>query len=123
VRFGPGDAGALSAAAMPLLAVSRDFGVSIALVDRALMLNLNLGDARSTSGFARLFNGESELAIAHLENAMRLSPFDSVSRAKCLLRIVNSNQCAKSSKSISRRIALPGRGQPGDQSGRGAGVA
>jgi tetratricopeptide (TPR) repeat protein len=45
-------------------------------VERALMLNPNLRHAWIASGAVRLHNGEPELAIAHFEYAMRLSPFD-----------------------------------------------
>jgi tetratricopeptide (TPR) repeat protein len=76
VRLGPDDAAVLSAVAMALLLASRDFDVSIALVERALTLNPNLNSAWLTSGFVRLYNGESEVAITHLEYTMRLSPFD-----------------------------------------------
>jgi TolB-like protein/class 3 adenylate cyclase len=74
--LGPDDATALAPAAVALVYASRDFDVSIALVERALMLNPNLGYAWIASGFVRLFNGEPDLAIAHFECAMRLSPFD-----------------------------------------------
>jgi tetratricopeptide (TPR) repeat protein len=76
-RLGANDAMALSAAAVALLIASRDFDGSIALVERALMLNPNLGFAWFVSAFVRLYNGEPELAIAHLGGTMRLSPFDS----------------------------------------------
>jgi tetratricopeptide (TPR) repeat protein len=75
-HLGADDATALSSTAMALLFARLDLDVSIALVDRALMLNPNLGHAWIASGFVRLSNGEPELAIAHLEYAMRLSPFD-----------------------------------------------
>jgi TolB-like protein/class 3 adenylate cyclase len=75
-RLGADDAMALSAAALALLVASHDFEVSIGLVERALMLNPNLRNAWIASGAVRLHNGEPELAIAHFEYAMRLSPFD-----------------------------------------------
>jgi TolB-like protein/class 3 adenylate cyclase len=75
-RLGTDDAVALSMAAMALAVASRDFEVSIALVERALVLNPNFANAWIVSGFVRLYNGEFELAIAHLEHAMRLSPLD-----------------------------------------------
>ena len=79
VSLDPDDATAVSSAAMALLFARRDFDVSITLVERALVLNPNLGHAWIASGFVRLFNGEPELALAHLEYVMRLSPFDSLS--------------------------------------------
>lgn len=77
-RLGSDDAVALSMAAMALVFAGRDFEVSSALIERALVLNPNLGVAWLTSGFVRLYNGEPELAIAHLEYVMRLSPFDAL---------------------------------------------
>jgi TolB-like protein len=75
-RLGTDDAMVLSTAAIALAFASSNIEVSIALVERALVLNPNLGVAWLNSGWVRLFNGESELAIGHLEYAMRLSPFD-----------------------------------------------
>jgi adenylate cyclase len=75
-RLGTNDAVALSAAATALLVASRDFEVSIALVERALILNPNLGFAWFAGAAVRVFNGDPESAIAHAEYAMRLSPFD-----------------------------------------------
>jgi tetratricopeptide (TPR) repeat protein len=72
----PDDATAVSSAAMALFFARRDFDAGVALVERALILNPNYSNAWITSGFVRLYNGESELAIAHFKYAMRLSPFD-----------------------------------------------
>ncbi|MDA9407422.1 hypothetical protein XH80_12000 [Bradyrhizobium sp. CCBAU 45384] len=46
------------------------------IVDKALMLNPNLARSWNLSGWVRLFLGEPDLAIAHLQQAMRLSPLD-----------------------------------------------
>jgi tetratricopeptide (TPR) repeat protein len=67
---------ALSASALALFIASHDFDVSVALVERALMLNPNLRHAWIASGAVRLHNGEPGLVIVHFEYAMRLSPFD-----------------------------------------------
>jgi TolB-like protein/class 3 adenylate cyclase len=75
-RLGTDGAIALSMAAIALVCAGRDFEVSIALIERALVLNPNLANAWITSGSVRLYNGESEMAIAHLEYALHLSPFD-----------------------------------------------
>jgi tetratricopeptide (TPR) repeat protein len=74
--LGLDDAMALSATALASVFASRNFNVSIALIERALMLNPNLGVAWYANGLIRLYNGEPELAIAHFKYAMRLSPFD-----------------------------------------------
>jgi pentatricopeptide repeat protein len=46
----------------------------IALADRALALNPGFARAWHTSGAIRLYAGELDLAIEHVENSMRLSP-------------------------------------------------
>jgi TolB-like protein len=75
-HLGADDAMALTAAALALLFARRDFEVSLALVERALVLNPNLGQAWFAGGSIRVHNGEPDSAIAHFEYAMRLSPFD-----------------------------------------------
>jgi adenylate cyclase len=54
----------------------RDLEGGIALIDRALALNPNSANAWRASGLARAFLGDAELAIAHLERSVRLSPLD-----------------------------------------------
>ena len=46
----------------------------IALVDRALALNLNFARGWHVGGILRLFVGQPDLAIEHAETALRLSP-------------------------------------------------
>jgi len=75
-RFGTDDATALCAAGFVLAYCAHDVDMGVALVDRALVLNPNLGTAWFLSGFVRLFNGETDLAIEHFSRAQRLSPFD-----------------------------------------------
>jgi adenylate cyclase len=47
-----------------------------ALIDRALTLDPNLARAWLLSGWVRIYLGEAEMAIEHLEHALRLSPLD-----------------------------------------------
>ncbi len=61
---------------MALAYVVGDLDDGLALVDRALMLNHNLATAWRFSGSIRVFLGEPDLAIEHLECAARLSPLD-----------------------------------------------
>jgi TolB-like protein/class 3 adenylate cyclase len=75
-RFGANDAMALSSAAMAFLFASRDLEFSLALVERALVLNPNLGYAWFVSSYVRLCNGDLDLAIGHFECAVRFNPFD-----------------------------------------------
>jgi len=53
-----------------------DLDMGVALVDRALVLNPNLGTVWFLSGWVRVLNGESDEAIEHFSRAEHLSPFD-----------------------------------------------
>src|SRR5262249_10513133 len=53
-----------------------DHDAATSFVDRALALNPNLAGAWYASGWIRVWLGESDLAIAHMANGMRLSPRD-----------------------------------------------
>jgi TolB-like protein/DNA-binding SARP family transcriptional activator len=76
VRLGKDDALALCAGGFALARFVGDHDTGISLIDRALTLNPNLSTAWFFSGWARMWNGEPELAIKHEEHAMRLSPLD-----------------------------------------------
>jgi len=75
-RLGKDDALALSAGGFALVRFVGEYDAGIGLIDRALTLNPNLSTAWFFSGWARMWNGEPELAINHEEHAMRLSPLD-----------------------------------------------
>jgi tetratricopeptide (TPR) repeat protein len=53
-----------------------DLNAGAAMIDRALVLSPNLAMAWLCGGWARIWQGEPELAIEHLARAMRLSPID-----------------------------------------------
>jgi TolB-like protein/class 3 adenylate cyclase len=53
-----------------------DFGG--AAIDRALELNPNFAGAWGLSGWIKVFRGEPDLAIEHLQRAMQLSPVDAL---------------------------------------------
>jgi TolB-like protein/Tfp pilus assembly protein PilF len=75
-RLGTDDATALSTAGFVLANYAHNFDVGVALVNRALALNPNLGTVWFLSGWVRLRNGETDVAIEHFSRAQRLSPFD-----------------------------------------------
>jgi TolB-like protein/class 3 adenylate cyclase len=75
-RLGADDAVALCEAGFALAFVVGDLDDGVALIDRALVLNPNLAAAWRFSGYVRVFLGEPDLAIEHLERAVRLSPLD-----------------------------------------------
>jgi TolB-like protein/class 3 adenylate cyclase/Tfp pilus assembly protein PilF len=75
-RLGADDAVALCEAGFALAFVVGNLDDGVALIDRALLLNPNLATAWRFSGYVRVFLGEPDLAIEHLERAVRLSPLD-----------------------------------------------
>jgi adenylate cyclase len=68
------DPGILADAALALAFFGEDIGAMMALVDRALALNPNFARGRHISGVLRLWAGQPDIAIEHLEAALRLSP-------------------------------------------------
>ncbi len=74
LEAGGGDPGILAESAHALAYFGEDIGAMMALVDRALTLNPNYARGWHTSGVLRLWAGQCDIAIAHIETAMRLSP-------------------------------------------------
>ncbi len=68
------DPGILANAAFALACFGEDIGAMMALVDRALALNSNYARGWHVSGMLRLMAGRPDIAIAHIEAALRLSP-------------------------------------------------
>jgi adenylate cyclase len=68
------DPGILTAAALALAYFGEDIGAMMTLVDRALALNPNFARGWHVSGILREWAGQPDLAIEHLEAALRLSP-------------------------------------------------
>jgi TolB-like protein len=76
VELGRDDAVALARSGTALHHFVGDLDGSIALLDRALVLNPNLASAWFLGGFLRVWAGESDSAIEHFARAMRLNPLD-----------------------------------------------
>ena len=76
VELGRDDAVALARSATALHHFVGDVDRSIALLDRALMLNPNLASAWFLGGFLRVWRGEPDGAIEHFARATRLNPLD-----------------------------------------------
>jgi TolB-like protein/DNA-binding response OmpR family regulator len=76
VALGRDDAFALSSGGTALAYLVGDVEGAIGCIDRALALNPNLAVAWYHSAWVRIFLGEPDVAIGHLERAMRLSPLD-----------------------------------------------
>jgi adenylate cyclase len=68
------DSGILANAAFVLAYFGEDIGAMIGLVDRALALNPSYARGWFVSGIIRLWAGEPDLAIEHVETSLRLSP-------------------------------------------------
>jgi TolB-like protein/class 3 adenylate cyclase len=74
LQVGENDPGILSNAAIVLAHFGEDVGAMMGLVDRALALNPSFARAWFLSGVLRLWAGQPDLAIEHLETSRRLSP-------------------------------------------------
>jgi len=70
------DPGVLATAAFALAFFGEDIGTQIAFVDRALALNPSFARGWYLSGPLRVWAGQPELAIEHVERSLRLSPRD-----------------------------------------------
>jgi adenylate cyclase len=68
------DPGVLVNAAFALAYFGEDIGAMIVLVDRALAFNPNFARGWSISGSLRVWAGQADIAIEHVEAALRLSP-------------------------------------------------
>jgi TolB-like protein len=71
---GENDPGVLANAAQVLAQFGEDIGAMIGLVDRALALNPSFARGWLMSGLLRVWAGQPDLAIEHVETALRLSP-------------------------------------------------
>ena len=74
LQGGENDPGILANSALVLAAFGEDIGAMIGLVDRALALNPSFARGWYASGFLRLWAGQHDLTVEHVEIAMRLSP-------------------------------------------------
>jgi adenylate cyclase len=66
----------LGLAAYTLGAAGEDIAEALELIERSLRLNPSSAESWRWSGWLRLWSGESDLAISHFENALRLNPRD-----------------------------------------------
>ena len=74
LQVGENDPGILANAALVLAQFGEDIGAMIGLVDRALALNPSFARGWYVSGLLRLWAGQPDLAIEHVETSLRLSP-------------------------------------------------
>lgn len=76
LNCGSENAIALAGCGLAVGYVAEDFERGISLIDRARVLNENLAMAWHLSGWIRCLFGQPDLAIEHLNRAIRLSPLD-----------------------------------------------
>jgi TolB-like protein/class 3 adenylate cyclase len=76
VKCGNDDAVALAGSGIAIGYMFADFDRAVSLMDRAQALNPNLAMAWHLGGWIRCFIGQQDLAVEHLERAVRLSPVD-----------------------------------------------
>jgi TolB-like protein len=74
LQVGGDDPGILANAALVLAISGEDLGAMIGLVDRALALNPSFARGWYVSSTLRMWAGQHDLAIEHVETSMRLSP-------------------------------------------------
>jgi TolB-like protein/tetratricopeptide (TPR) repeat protein len=74
LRVAENDPGILVLAAQVLAQFGEDIGAMMGLVDRALALNPSYARGWNLSGLLRVWAGQPDLAIKHLETSLRLSP-------------------------------------------------
>jgi adenylate cyclase len=74
LRAAADDPGTVANAAAALAFFGEDIGAMMALVDRALALNPSFARGWHISGMLRLWAGQPDIAIEHVETSLRLSP-------------------------------------------------
>jgi len=79
------DPGVLANAALVRAQLGEDIGAMARLVDRALALNPSFARGWYLSGLLRVFAGQHDLAIEHLETALRLSPRERIGMPVCVM--------------------------------------
>jgi adenylate cyclase len=75
----------LAASAYALAYFGEDIGAMVALVDRALELNPSFARGWQFSGTIKLFVGQPDAAIEHIETSLRLSPRMRVGSARAVM--------------------------------------
>jgi adenylate cyclase len=83
------DPSILANAAQALAYFGEDINAMMALVDRAVALNPNYARGWHSSGAVRLFAGQLDVAIKHLEAALRLSPRARIGTSFALIGIAH----------------------------------
>jgi adenylate cyclase len=78
LQVGENDPRILANAAFVLAYFGEDIGTMIGLVDRALVVNPSFARGWYVSGLLRVWAGQPDLALEHVETSLRLSPRDRI---------------------------------------------
>ena len=81
LEVGKDDPGTMASSALALGGFGEDIGATMALVDRALALNPSFAYGWRVSGALRLWGGLPDIAIEHVETALRFDPRGGISRS------------------------------------------
>jgi TolB-like protein/class 3 adenylate cyclase len=76
LEVGENDPGILANAAFVLAVFGEDIGAMVGLVDRAIAVNPSFARGWYVSGLLKLWAGQHDLVIEHVETALRLSPYE-----------------------------------------------
>jgi TolB-like protein len=98
LKAGENDPRILAEAAHVLVQLGEDIGAMIGLVDRALAVNPSYARGWFLSGLLRLWAGQPDLAIEHVETSLRLSPRERMSQPLSVL-----GQPTSSNASLTKR--------------------
>jgi TolB-like protein/class 3 adenylate cyclase len=79
------DSGVLANTAWVLATLGEDFGTSIALADRTLALSPSFARGWYLGGFIRMLAGQHDLAIEHIQTALRLNPRERIGTCQDVL--------------------------------------
>jgi adenylate cyclase len=85
LQAGENDPRILAEAAHVLVQLGEDIGAMVGLVDRALAVNPSYARGWFLSGLLRLWAGQFDLAIEHVETSLRLSPRERMSQPLSVL--------------------------------------
>jgi adenylate cyclase len=85
LQVGENDPRVLVNAAAVLAQLGEDIGAMMGLVDRALTLTPSFARGWNLSGLLKLWAGQPDLAIQHIETALRLSPRERVGAPRSII--------------------------------------
>jgi TolB-like protein len=113
LEAGENDPGILANAAAVLAQFGEDIGAMIGLVDRALAINPSYARGWYLSGFLRLFAGQPDLAIEHVETSLRLSPHERWGTGQPLSLIGNAYFVKRQFDEAASKLLLAIQDHPG----------